>query len=145
VDTLGDDGGGSARRAKGVRDQRYCTFRTSASSSSSSSPCCTRISSISFETVAARRRLRRYVQIQGSERVYFKSFGDPRVMSRSTGCVFPDTASLRAAQAGDGPATEMLHFAIHSPRSPYGVPRWVGTLLSVLGSRQMEEVTCLLE
>ena len=31
----------------------------------------------------------------------------------------------------------------HSPRSPYGVPRWVGTLLSVLGSRQMEEVNYL--
>ena len=47
------------------------------------------------------------------------------------------------AQADDGPATELLHFAIHSPRSPYGVPRWVGTLLSVLGSRQMEEVNYL--
>ena len=36
------------------------------------------------------------------------------------------------------PATELLHFAIHSPRSPYGVPRWVGTLSPFLGSRQME-------
>ncbi|GAB4206492.1 MAG: phage portal protein [Sandaracinaceae bacterium] len=102
-----------------------------------------RVSPISFDTVSARRRLRRYVQIQGPERVYFKSFGDPRVVSRSTGRVFPDVAALRAAQPDDGPATELLHFAIHSPRSPYGVPRWVGTLLSVLGSRQMEEVNYL--
>ena len=102
-----------------------------------------RVSTISFDTVSARRRLRRYVQIQGAERVYFKSFGDPRVVSRSTGRVFPDIAALKAAQADDGPATELLHFAIHSPRSPYGVPRWVGTLLSVLGSRQMEEVNYL--
>jgi PBSX family phage portal protein len=102
-----------------------------------------RVSPISFDTVSARRRLRRYVQIQGAERVYFKSFGDPRVVSRSTGRVFPDVAALRAAQPDDGPATELLHFAIHSPRSPYGVPRWVGTLLSVLGSRQMEEVNYL--
>ena len=54
-----------------------------------------------------------------------------------------DIAALKAAKPDDGPATELLHFAIHSPRSPYGVPRWVGTLLSVLGSRQMEEVNFL--
>jgi len=76
-------------------------------------------------------------------RVYFKSFGDPRVVSRSTGRVSPDIAALKAAQADDKPATELLHFTIHSPRSPYGVSRWVGTLLSVLGSRQMEQVNYL--
>ncbi|NVJ26162.1 phage portal protein, partial [Myxococcus sp. AM011] len=35
-----------------------------------------RISAVSFDTVSTRRRLRRYLQVQGSERVYFKSFGD---------------------------------------------------------------------
>jgi PBSX family phage portal protein len=105
-----------------------------------------RISPVSFDTVSARRRMRRYVQVVqglGTECVYFKSFGDPRIVSRSTGRVFPDIPALMAAKPGDGPATELLHFAIHSPRSPYGVPRWVGTLLSVLGSRQMEEVNYL--
>jgi PBSX family phage portal protein len=102
-----------------------------------------RVSAVTYEIVATRRRLRRYVQIQGAERVYFKAFGDPRVISRSTGQVFPDVASLRQANPTDGPATEIIHFAIPSPRSPYGVPRWVGTLLSVLGSRQMEEVNYL--
>ena len=102
-----------------------------------------RVSTITYETVSARRRLRRYVQIQGTEQVYFKSFGDPRVVSRTTGRIFPDVAALKAARPDDGPATELLHFAIHSPRSPYGVPRWVGTLLSVMGSRQMEEVNYL--
>ncbi len=99
-----------------------------------------RVSAVTVQRVPARRRLRRFVQIQYTERVYFKAFGDPRVVSRKTGQVFPDVAALLQAESGDGPATEMLHFAIHSPRSPYGVPRWVGTLLSVLGSRQMEEV-----
>jgi PBSX family phage portal protein len=102
-----------------------------------------RVSAISFDTVSARRRMRRFVQIQGAERVFFKAFGDPRVISRTTGRAFADVASLKATHPDDGPATEMLHFAIHSPRSPYGVPRWVGTLLSVLGSRQMEEVNYL--
>jgi len=102
-----------------------------------------RVSSVSFDKVSTRRRLRRYVQIQGVERVYFKSLGDPRVVSRKTGRVFDDTESLAETDPSDGPATELVHFAVHSPRSPYGVPRWVGTLLAVLGSRQMEEVNYL--
>jgi len=102
-----------------------------------------RVSSVSFDKVSTRRRLRRCVQIQGVERVYFKSMGDPRVVSRRTGRVFDDAESLVDADPTDGPATELVHFAVHSPRSPYGVPRWVGTLLAVLGSRQMEEVNYL--
>ena len=102
-----------------------------------------RVSPVSFETVSARRRVRRYVQIQGTERIYFKSFRDPRAISRRTGQPFADVEALLKADPTDGPATEIIHFAIHSPRSPYGVPRWVGTLLSVLGSRQMEEVNFL--
>jgi PBSX family phage portal protein len=102
-----------------------------------------RVSPVSLDTVTVRHRLRRYVQIQGTDRVFFKSFGDPRVVSRRTRQVFDSAESLADADASDGAATELLHFAIHSPRSPYGVPRWVGTLLSVLGSRQMEEVNFL--
>jgi PBSX family phage portal protein len=101
------------------------------------------ISPVSYESVSTKRRLRRYVQIQGIERVFFKAFGDPRVISRKSGEVFEDVESLLKADSEDGPATELIHFAIHSPRSPYGVPRWVGTLLAVLGSRQMEEVNYL--
>ncbi|MFZ5784926.1 MAG: phage portal protein [Acidobacteriota bacterium] len=102
-----------------------------------------RVSPVAYETTSARRRLRRFVQIQGVESVFFKTFGDPRVVSKKTGEVFPDAGMLLRTRPDDAPATELLHFAIHSPRSPYGVPRWVGTLLSVLGSRQMEEVNYL--
>jgi len=102
-----------------------------------------RVSPVAFDAVSTRRRLRRYVQIQGFERVYFKSFGDPRIVSRKTGGVFADAESLVDTDPGDGPATELVHFSVHSPRSPYGVPRWVGTMLAVLGSRQMEEVNYL--
>ena len=102
-----------------------------------------RVSATAFDTVTARRRLRRYVQIQFTERVFFKSLGDPRVISRRTGLVFRDVEALRAVDAEDGPATELLHFSVHSPRSAYGIPRWVGALLSVLGSREMEEVNYL--
>ena len=101
------------------------------------------VSPVAFDVVPARRRLRRYVQMQGTKRVYFKAFGDPRTISMHTGADFPSVEALRRANPSDGPATELLHFAIHSPRTPYGVPRWVGALLAVLGSRQMEEVNYL--
>ncbi|AKQ68223.1 Phage-like element PBSX protein xkdE [Myxococcus hansupus] len=65
-----------------------------------------RISAVSFDSVTTRRRLRRYIQVQSTERVYFKSFGDSRVISRLTGRAFPDVAALKAADSSDGPATE---------------------------------------
>ena len=98
-----------------------------------------RSSPFTTEQVRTRRRLRRYVQILGVETVYFKSLGDPRVVSRTTGA--PSTGP--ELRDGDGPATELIHFAVHSPRSAYGVPRWIGALLAVMGSRQMEEVNYL--
>jgi PBSX family phage portal protein len=101
------------------------------------------VSPVAFEAVPARRRLRRYVQVQGTDRVYFKAFGDPRSISKRTGAAFASVEAMRRVDQRDGPATEILHFAIHSPRTPYGVPRWVGALLAVLGSRQMEEVNYL--
>jgi capsid portal protein len=54
--------------------------------------------------------------------------------------VFKDVDTMREAEPAAVQATELLHFKIHSPRSPYGVPRWIGNLLAVIGSRQSEEV-----
>jgi len=101
------------------------------------------VSPVSFESIPARRRTRRFVQVHGADRVYFKAFGDPRVISKHTGEAHQSAEQLRRTDSNDAPATELLHFAIHSPRTPYGVPRWVGALLAVLGSRQMEEVNYL--
>ncbi len=102
-----------------------------------------RVSPVTVERVPVRQRMRRFVQILYGQRTFFRQLGDPRVVSRTTGEAFPSLEQLRAARPDDGPATEILHFAIPSPRSPYGVPRWVGTLLAVMGSRQMEEVNFL--
>ncbi len=99
-----------------------------------------RTSPIGLEESTSPRRLRRFVQVEGGPAVYFKQLGDPRIVSRKTGRVFATTSELIAADQTDAPATEMLHFLIHAPASPYGVPRWIGALLSVLGSREMEEV-----
>ena len=79
----------------------------------------------------SRKRFRRYVQIRDGKRVYFKEFGDPRLIDARTGQVDNNA---------DFPATEIIHFKQYCPYSPYGVPRWIGNWLAVEGSRQAEEV-----
>ena len=98
---------------------------------------------ISYTEQERTRRFRLFVQAFETRTVYFKEFGDPRVISASSGKIFPTVEAMKAANEHDTTATEMIHLKIHSPRSVYGVPRWIGTLLSVLGSRQAEEVNYL--
>ena len=79
----------------------------------------------------SRKRFRRYVQIRDGRKVYFKEFGDPRLIDSYTGQVNDNT---------EFPATEIIHFKLYCPYSSYGVPRWIGNWLAVEGSRQAEEV-----
>lgn len=99
-----------------------------------------RVSELSFDEVEYTTRLRRYVQVVEGKAVFFKELGDPRIISSGSGVVFPDLETMAQAEPNVRPATELIHFKIHSPRSPYGVPRWIGNLLAVVGSRQAEEV-----
>jgi PBSX family phage portal protein len=104
---------------------------------------------ITYEDKEILRRFRKFVQIHEGCKVYFKEFGDPRVISALTGEVYKTYEELQNKEKeqmleGDVPqATEIIHFNIHTPKSPYGIPRWIGGLLSVLGSRQSEEVNFL--
>ena len=97
-----------------------------------------------YSTTKIAKRFRRYVQVFESSKVFFKEFGDPRAISARTGLIYKDVGSLEAEEGkGARSATEIIHYSIHSPRSPYGISRWIGTLLAVLGSRQSEEVNFL--
>ncbi len=93
-----------------------------------------------FGTLTARKFFRRYVQVFEGRVVWFKEFGDPRVVSRITGAYYPNLDALRKQEKLAPQASEILHFNVHTSKSSYGIPRWVGCLLSVLGSRQAEEV-----
>lgn len=100
-----------------------------------------RVSAVSFRKKTRLRRFRRYVQvIYGQLVAYFKDLGDPRWISSRTGRIFATEAELRREEPNSPPATEMLHFKIHAPTTAYGVPRWVGSTLEVLGSRSASEV-----
>lgn len=100
-----------------------------------------RVSELSYDDIEIPVRFRRYVQIVEGRSVFFKEFGDPRVISAKTGVAHESVESMVAAEGGAAmSATELMHFRVYSPRSAYGVPRWIGNLLAVIGSRQAEEV-----
>ena len=86
-----------------------------------------------YEMMPYRKRFRRFVQIVGSKKVYWKEFWDPRQIDARTG---------KAARDGEAVvlANEMIHWKVYSTGSPYGLPRWAGVLLSVVGSRAAEEI-----
>jgi capsid portal protein len=75
-----------------------------------------RKSPTAFETVTALKRFRRYVQVINGISTYFKEFGDPRYLSKTNGMYAKPDAD--AAKAAEDHATEIIHFAIHSPRTP---------------------------
>lgn len=80
-------------------------------------------------------RERRYAQKQGKKLVYFKEYAASRELNRNTG-EWSDTI-LPAEER----ATEILEFTIYEDvNSPYGVPRWINQVPSVLGSRKAEEL-----
>lgn len=81
------------------------------------------------------RLFRRYLQVIGGQRTYFKEFGDPRKMNFETG-KFEDRDN---PVPKDKEATEIIQFRQNS-EDVYGVPRWINQLPSVLGSREAEEV-----
>ena len=83
----------------------------------------------------SRKRFRRFVQIRNGVKVYFKEFGDPRPIDSKTGLFLREDEIDGATLA-----TEVIHFKLYCPSSPYGIPRWIGNLLAVMGSRQAEEV-----
>lgn len=78
-----------------------------------------------------RRRFRRFIQEVGTNRVYFKEYGDPRIISSKDGKVY-DTLPP------EDRATEIHYYALYTPGSPYGTPRWVNQLPAVMGSRESE-------
>lgn len=86
------------------------------------------------------KRFRRFVQMRNGRKVFFKEVGDPRMIDALTGKAINADVSDQDVNTNCTAATEVLHFSIYSATTPYGVPRWMGNLLAVLGSRQAEEV-----
>jgi len=85
------------------------------------------------KTITQKRKFYKFAQINSlNQKVYFKEFGDPRELDFQTGEYGKIPFEKRA--------TEIIPFKIETPGTPYGIPRYMGNLLSVLGSRKSELV-----
>lgn len=81
-----------------------------------------------------RKKFRRYRQTVGGQTVYFREFGDPRVMNKETGEYAKEGETVEL----DKQANEIMEFAIGT--MPYGEVRWIGQILGVDGSRRAEDL-----
>lgn len=83
---------------------------------------------------------RGYAQIRAGSRVYFKNFGDPRIMDSETGEFLSERDGTWLDEEKTIPfsqrANEIIHFKIYSPRSSYyGIPRYVAASPAISGNR----------
>ena len=83
------------------------------------------------ELIPRRKKFRKYKQEKDGKTVFFREYGDPRMMDWRTG-VYGEAVDL-AYQAN-----EIIEFAIGT--EDYGAPRWIGQALSVDGSRRAENL-----
>lgn len=88
--------------------------------------------------ITRHRKFRRFAQkLQNGNIVWFKEFGDPRIMSAKTG-KYEDELDATEQIAPEDEATEIIHLKIGT--RPYGVPRWIGQLIHMYGARKAEEL-----
>jgi PBSX family phage portal protein len=83
--------------------------------------------------VKRKKKFRKYRQIVGAKTVYFKEFGDPRVMDKRSGEYQTEGGGEIETE---NEANELIAFSIGS--MPYGEVRWIGQVLTVDGSRRAE-------
>lgn len=89
------------------------------------------------------KRFRRFIQSRNAKVIFFKEWGDTRVLSRRSGKFYATVEDAKKAEDGfkdQDVATSLMHFRIYSPRTPYGLPRFTGNLFSIFGSRAAEEI-----
>jgi len=87
-------------------------------------------------------RQRKFVQKIGDTKVrFFKEYGVERVLDADKGHWEDDPNRESEAPVDEiDKANELLHFrVVKDVLTPYGVPRWINNLPSILGSRKAEE------
>lgn len=90
-----------------------------------------------FRTFAQSRAVYgRTLHLVGSKVRWFKQFGDPRDLDKHSGEHGTETKPIK----DENKANEIFHLKIYSARSPYGIPRYIGNLLSIFGDRAAEEI-----
>ncbi len=84
--------------------------------------------------IERRKRYCKYKQEIAGKAVYFREFGDPRIMDRRDGKYLAEGETLELEYQ----ANEIMEFAIGT--EAYGEVRWIGQVLGVDGSRKAESL-----
>ena len=78
---------------------------------------------------------------------WFKEFGDPRPRDNRSGEILKVDQATGRVMSKDGRAvskrslsTEIIHFKLYSPRTPHGLPRFIGNLVTLYGDRAADEI-----
>lgn len=82
-------------------------------------------------------RFRRFAQLVDRHVVWFREFGDPRILDWRTGEYASDALDEQYR------ATEILFDCLYDPTTDGGVPRWIGALLTLEGMREAQVVNFL--
>lgn len=99
------------------------------------------VSPAMWRTVKVERRFRFIVQVDElGHAVYFKEYGDPRVVSASSGQVYETEEALKAKERDARAANEILFFDNPFPGTPYGNIRWHGLIPNVIGNRLAQDL-----
>ena len=85
------------------------------------------------EAIRRKKKFRKFRQNVAGKTVYFKEFGDPRIMDKRNGQYANETDEQIDI---DNQANEIIDFKVGS--MPYGEVRWIGQVLTVDGNRRAE-------
>ena len=90
-----------------------------------------------FQDVKRKKRFRLFAQKVGAKIVYFKEFGDPRIVDAHTGKIYePGSTEVQV----EDQANEVIWHKIYFSGEVYGLPRYVNQLPAIKGSREAELV-----
>lgn len=86
------------------------------------------------EKVTRQKKFKKYRQIINGRTVYFKEFGDPRIMNKTNGEYIKENEKIELPMQ----ANEILEVKVGN--GYYGLPRWIGTCITIDGAYRAENL-----
>lgn len=86
------------------------------------------------EKVTRQKKFKKYRQIINGRTVYFKEFGDPRIMNKMNGEYIEDNEKIELSDQ----ANELFEIKIGD--GYYGTPRWLGACITIDGAYRAENL-----
>lgn len=95
-----------------------------------------------FRTFLQQRHIRRsnLSTVTSRQHTWYKEFNDPRIIDNRTGEMVEDSDKLEEVMKGGHMANELIFIRQYTSRTPCGLPRYIGNLLSIFGDRAAEEI-----